>query len=250
MSNFSKYKERGPYHWEHLSKMPWRHHCITAVRYSLVLDSAEIKEGENALDLGCGDGALTYLLYKKDAICTGVEPDVSGMALAESMFRLRGGKAKFLSRIEDVTSESQDVIICSEVIEHVLDVDSLLTEAKRTLKPGGRMILSTPVRLTEYPFDKEHIKEYFPSEFENVISKHFEVTRHRLELPAFAVLLYYWAPWFFLRLPIIKYFMNILSAWFGVHVMKGVNSLNRFHNLQIITSRKSFPNPGTKDSLI
>ncbi len=37
-----------------------------------------------------------------------------------------------------------DLVVCGEVIEHVIDTDKLIDEIKRVLAPGGTMILTTP----------------------------------------------------------------------------------------------------------
>jgi SAM-dependent methyltransferase len=37
-----------------------------------------------------------------------------------------------------------DVVVCGEVLEHVVDTDNLLAEIHRVLAPGGRLILTTP----------------------------------------------------------------------------------------------------------
>jgi ubiquinone/menaquinone biosynthesis C-methylase UbiE len=39
---------------------------------------------------------------------------------------------------------SFDTVVCTEIIEHVLDTDGLLEEIRRVLRPGGRLIISTP----------------------------------------------------------------------------------------------------------
>lgn len=43
-----------------------------------------------------------------------------------------------------VDSKSVDVILCTETLEHVLDPSELLTEAHRTLRPGGKLLLTVP----------------------------------------------------------------------------------------------------------
>lgn len=37
-----------------------------------------------------------------------------------------------------------DVVVCNEIIEHIFDTDRLLEEMHRVLKPGGKLIISTP----------------------------------------------------------------------------------------------------------
>jgi 2-polyprenyl-3-methyl-5-hydroxy-6-metoxy-1,4-benzoquinol methylase len=43
-----------------------------------------------------------------------------------------------------VATGAADVVIMSEVIEHLVDTDSVLDEVRRILKPGGSLLLSTP----------------------------------------------------------------------------------------------------------
>ncbi len=43
-----------------------------------------------------------------------------------------------------IRSASVDVVMMSEVIEHLVDTDSAIEEAYRVLKPGGSLLLSTP----------------------------------------------------------------------------------------------------------
>jgi len=43
-----------------------------------------------------------------------------------------------------VENERYDVIIASEIIEHVLDTDFFIEELKRILKPNERIIIATP----------------------------------------------------------------------------------------------------------
>ena len=42
-------------------------------------------------------------------------------------------------------SNSVDMIICNHVLEHVSDYKKALTEMKRIIKPGGKIIISFPV---------------------------------------------------------------------------------------------------------
>lgn len=43
-----------------------------------------------------------------------------------------------------VQSESVAVVLCAETLEHVLEPRVLLTEARRALRPGGRLLLTVP----------------------------------------------------------------------------------------------------------
>ncbi len=235
-SSFSKYKTLGAYHWDHISRLPWKHHCFTAARYQLILEAASARPNENLLDVGCGDGALLSLFEPGGVVCVGVEPEPTGRELAHEIFTKKDLSITLFSDLNEVADDSQDVVICAEVLEHVENAAGLLKDIWRVLKPGGRIVLSTPVRISEMPLDQEHVHEYFPQELSSLISTCFRVTYHRLELPVFGVELYYWRPMLFLRLPIIKYTMNILSAWFGISVMRHAG--RRYPILQILTACK------------
>jgi SAM-dependent methyltransferase len=70
----------------------------------------------------------------------------------------------------EIPSESFDQIVCSDVIEHVADPGELIGEILRILRPGGSAVISTPIRYTEYPLDKEHVIEWFPDEFKSLFA--------------------------------------------------------------------------------
>lgn len=176
------------------------------------------------------------MFEKLGVVCSGVEPEQTGRELASNIFAKKKLSIEIFSDLNEVGNNSQDIVICTEVIENVEDTAGLLQGIYRVLKPGGRFVLSTPIKIFEMPLDTEHVREFFPGELSNLVSSCFRVTDHRIEIPVFGVELYYWRPLIFLRLPIIKYLMNILSAYFGYSVMR--KSGRRFPILQIMTTIK------------
>jgi O-antigen biosynthesis protein len=108
----------------------------------------ELGEVDRALDLGCGDGRLTTELRAREAV--GV--DVSKVALERAR---RGAPAAELVHVEvdaqlPLDDAAFDLVLCADVLEHVRDVQLLLSEARRVLRPGGRLAVTTPAhgRLT------------------------------------------------------------------------------------------------------
>jgi SAM-dependent methyltransferase len=101
-----------------------------------------------ALDLGCGDGRLTAELSADEVIAA----DVSAVALERARRRLPDARALELEPdaplpLDDATV---DLVLCAETVEHVRDVQLLLSEVRRVLRPGGTLALTTPAhgRLT------------------------------------------------------------------------------------------------------
>jgi ubiquinone/menaquinone biosynthesis C-methylase UbiE len=101
-----------------------------------------------ALDLGCGDGRLATLLDADKLTLA----DVSGVALERATRRLPAANAVELTPDAQLPLPDNvfDLVLCAETIEHVRDVQLLLSEARRVLRPDGRLALSTPAhsRLT------------------------------------------------------------------------------------------------------
>lgn len=101
-----------------------------------------------ALDLGCGDARLTALLSADELAAA----DVSAVALGRARRRLPEAELVKLEPDAALPFEDSrfDLVLCAETLEHVRDVQLLLSEARRVLVPGGRLALTTPAhgRLT------------------------------------------------------------------------------------------------------
>jgi ubiquinone/menaquinone biosynthesis C-methylase UbiE len=192
------------------------------------------------MTLGCGDGALTYMIWKQNpnSKITGTEPEPIGRNLAKEMFRKKHVPATFLESSTLVPDESHDIVICADVIEHVRDPDGLVAEISRVLKPNGRTVISTPVRLTEFPWDEEHVREFFPEEFRQLIEKYFTISNYELCSSIFATALYSWRPKVFLNRPIIGWLMSLLNICFGINLMRNLNALDHFWMTQTISGLK------------
>ena len=102
-----------------------------------------LRPAPRALDLGCGDGRLSALLDVESLTVA----DVSLVALERARRRLPGARVVELSPDEPLPLEDGafDLVLCAETIEHVRDVQLLLSEIRRVLSPGGRLALTTPV---------------------------------------------------------------------------------------------------------
>jgi SAM-dependent methyltransferase len=104
----------------------------------------ELRPGERVLDLGCGAGEFTAELARAGALVVGV--DVAEAALERARSRNPGLDFR-LAPIDGplpLEDNAFDLVWSSEVIEHVADTARWLSEVRRVLVPGGRLLLSTP----------------------------------------------------------------------------------------------------------
>ncbi len=78
--------------------------------------------------------------------------------------------------IVGIDNDSFDYVICFQVLEHIQEDKAFLKEIYRVLRPGGKLILTTPNRLTTLSRNPWHIREYTIQELEELMAKvEFEV---------------------------------------------------------------------------
>lgn len=95
------------------------------------------------LDCGCGDGRKT--IKRANLLQT---TNILGNEIISSSCKLARQKGIKILGFDlnskwKIRSTSVDVITATEVIEHLVDLDNFFSEAKRVLKPRGKIILST-----------------------------------------------------------------------------------------------------------
>ena len=94
------------------------------------------------LDVGCGSGSNSLALAAKGHKVRGVDISEEGIA----RYRSHGfdGHVVDLESGIDYADGTFDLAFCSEVIEHMTSPEILAGEMFRIIKPGGRLVLSTP----------------------------------------------------------------------------------------------------------
>lgn len=104
------------------------------------------------VDVGCSSGVITNQLASLFAHTVGVEYDRIALqnldSVSPSVANYVCGDAMHLP----FGTEIVDVIICSQVYEHVPDDKQLFAEIYRILKPGGIVFFSGPNRLFPWEF--------------------------------------------------------------------------------------------------
>ncbi len=112
--------------------------------------AASARRPLTVVDVGCGDGMATAVAIATCAAApgaparfVGVDWSVAGVtaARARQVVAVRGSVDPPGLPIGSATV---DVVVMSEIIEHLVDTDGALAEARRILVPGGTLLLSTP----------------------------------------------------------------------------------------------------------
>jgi SAM-dependent methyltransferase len=237
---FSRYGERGAYHWVEISGHWIRHNAFTAERYRRVLAKVAGKAPRRLLDVGCGDGAFLWVAHRALPECSleGLDPNPDARRLCAEMLSHHGLSLPVHSAWEAVPSHAFDAVTCSEVIEHVSDPDGLLRQIRRVLRPGGIAVITTPIRLTEEPGDPNHRMEWFPGEFRRLCDgSGMELVEHSQHVPAASAEAYFWRPPFFARVPLFRLLCNWMSIYFDVNALSWLRMRPSLHMLQLVVMR-------------
>ena len=105
----------------------------------------EIGTGNRVLDIGCAEGTYAHLFTHNNE-CYGYDQCAKRMLLNERNSIDKGYKTLLLNNgiSTPFPDDFFDVILCTEIIEHVLETRQFITEMNRILKNNGKLILSTP----------------------------------------------------------------------------------------------------------
>ena len=119
-------------------------------------------QGTTVLDLGCGGGFMSEALARRGANVIGVDPVEAAVAAARAhagaeglAIDYRGGAGEAIP----VADRSVDCVVCVDVLEHVADIDCVLDEITRVLKPGGLFLFDTINRTMLAAFVIVHVGE-------------------------------------------------------------------------------------------
>ena len=109
-------------------------------------DAAARIRPESALEVGPGSGIYLPLLCQLFERVTAIDLESAYLDLLPSETRQLGNLSLIVDDITDTSlpPASFDLVLCSEVIEHIPDPEAALAAIRGLLRPGGFLVLTTP----------------------------------------------------------------------------------------------------------
>ncbi|MGH2843536.1 MAG: class I SAM-dependent methyltransferase [Solirubrobacteraceae bacterium] len=104
----------------------------------------ELRPGDRVLDLGCGTGHFSALAAASGASPIGVDVAQAALERARVAHPLLDFRRIELDGPLPFEDNAFDLVWAGEVIEHVADTATWLSEARRVLAPRGRLLITTP----------------------------------------------------------------------------------------------------------
>lgn len=155
-------------YWNHIYTTPAKEveYWTDTARFPTAL--TYVKDGDSFLDLGCGVGVLCRMVAKQRKDCKIWGVDISDEVIEKNRSELPDVRWKqgYIGSLEFLPETYFDVVFCGETIEHLDDPAVLFADAYRALKPGGKLIITTPIE--DHIDSPEHVWEFEKADIEKL----------------------------------------------------------------------------------
>ncbi|MFD4433091.1 class I SAM-dependent methyltransferase [Nocardia sp. NPDC058497] len=156
-------------------------------------DRLRVGPGTRVIDVGCGAGRHAFQAYRRGADVVAFDQNAADLADVDVMFEAMAaaGEAPEYAKAETVRGDALDlpygdgefdVVIASEILEHVPEDDRAVAELARVVKPGGTLAVTVPRWLPEricwalsdeyHANEGGHVRIYRADELRDKITAH------------------------------------------------------------------------------
>lgn len=123
-------------------------------------DRLGLRPGERVIDMGCGAGRHAYEMYRRGADVIALDQDADELSGVSEVFAAMREAGEVPEGAEADTKQGDalslpfadgefDRVVASEVLEHIPDDVTAISELVRVLRPGGTMAVTVPRWLPE-----------------------------------------------------------------------------------------------------
>ena len=131
-----------------------------------------------ALDIACGCGMGTKMLAERASKVHAYDISEESIAFAKEYYNLDNIEYK-VGDIRDIPEEDNffDTAISIETFEHVIEIEKIIDEIHRVLKPNGIWCFTTPngERYPDHKVVKYHVRHYSEEELHKLLDDRFEI---------------------------------------------------------------------------
>jgi len=151
----------------HSAKLPSDN--VMHQRHMIAYSEAALRISGQVLEIGSGEGYGVELLSSKTDQYYAIDKFPSSFDLSEEEKKKVHFHQMNVPPLENMADNSFDFVVSFQVIEHIKNDDFFIREIYRVLKPGGKLILTTPNRKMSITRNPWHIREYLSKELQSLI---------------------------------------------------------------------------------
>ena len=144
---------------------------------TLLLIEKYINKNDKILDVGVGLGRLMAKI-NKDVEKFGVDIDINQLIKSKDSVNVCLSKVEEMPYIDDLF----DLIVCTDVLEHVIDLNLTIKNIIGCLKPGGKLIIRVPYKENlssylepSYPYKFAHLRNFDENNLQLLFNKIFDM---------------------------------------------------------------------------
>lgn len=142
-------------------------------RHIIAYQEAAKRINGQVLEVGCGEGYGISILAPVCEQYLGIDKFSTTTELPKHARILQLAVPPFTG----LDDNSFDYVLSFQVIEHIQEDLKFLQEIHRVLKPGGKLILTTPNKLMSLSRNPWHIREYVPGEMKGILAEVFDAKK-------------------------------------------------------------------------
>ncbi len=102
--------------------------------------------GRRVLDLGCAGGFMAEAMAARGAIVTGIDPALDALGAARARADATASGIAYTAGLGEqlpFADAAFDIVVSVDVLEHVRDLDVVIANVRRVLRPGGLFLFDT-----------------------------------------------------------------------------------------------------------
>jgi len=100
--------------------------------------------GRDFLDIGCNIGFGAEAARRLGCRAVGIDMSDQAIDLARQMYPKNTFHNLSALELADQVDRTFDIVLCSEIIEHLSDIHAFMASLRSLVKPGGILYLTTP----------------------------------------------------------------------------------------------------------
>ena len=121
-------------------------HEINPIRIAYFCDALGSLAGKRILELGCGGGLMAEEYARRGALVAGIDRSRPSLRVARQHAASGGLSIDYVGSLAEqlpFPDGAFDAVVTADTLEHVEDVEQVVAEAARVLRPGGCFVYDT-----------------------------------------------------------------------------------------------------------